>query len=267
MASRELPGLGLNGFWNLGEDGWNTGMDENLLVLSTLVQGSVLSRVTALPGSPSEGDRYIVPTGSGGTSNQIAVYDDGAWVYLVPQQGWLIYVIDVAEFRYWSGASWTVLPTGGGGGGGGATEFTELTDVPADYTGQGEKLVAVKADESGLEFVDAPSGGGASYGYASINAQTGTSYTPVLGDKEGILITLSNASPIAFYLPQDSEVAFPVGSVIEGHQLGAGLVSIFAGTGATVNSRGGATDSAGQYAFFAATKVAANIWSLTGDLV
>jgi len=43
------------------------------------------------------------------------------------------------------------------GGGGGVTEFIELTDVPASYTGQGTKVVAVKVDESGLEFV---AGGG-----------------------------------------------------------------------------------------------------------
>jgi len=45
------------------------------------------------------------------------------------------------------------------GGGGGVTEFIELTDVPASYTGQGSKVVAVKADETGLEFV---AGGGGS---------------------------------------------------------------------------------------------------------
>jgi len=43
------------------------------------------------------------------------------------------------------------------GGGGGVTEFIELTDVPASYTGQASKVVAVKVDESGLEFV---AGGG-----------------------------------------------------------------------------------------------------------
>jgi len=43
------------------------------------------------------------------------------------------------------------------GGGGGVTEFIELTDVPASYTGQGSKVVAVKVDETGLEFV---AGGG-----------------------------------------------------------------------------------------------------------
>lgn len=44
-------------------------------------------------------------------------------------------------------------------GGAGATDFTDLADVPASYTGHGGKVVAVKSGEDGLEFV--PSGGGA----------------------------------------------------------------------------------------------------------
>ncbi len=40
-----------------------------------------------------------------------------------------------------------------GVGGGGASAFTDLTDVPSDYTGDGEKFVKVKATEDGLEFV------------------------------------------------------------------------------------------------------------------
>ena len=47
--------------------------------------------------------------------------------------------------------------------GGGAAAFTDLTDVPAVYTGDGGKVVKVKADETGLEFV----AGGA--GVASFN--------------------------------------------------------------------------------------------------
>lgn len=39
-------------------------------------------------------------------------------------------------------------------------EFKELTDTPSAYTGHGEKIVAVKDTEDGLEFI-APSGGGA----------------------------------------------------------------------------------------------------------
>jgi hypothetical protein len=45
-------------------------------------------------------------------------------------------------------------------GGGGASAFTDLTDTPASYTGQGGTLVAVKGDESGLEFIAPPSGSG-----------------------------------------------------------------------------------------------------------
>ena len=36
---------------------------------------------------------------------------------------------------------------------GGVSAFTDLSDVPANYTGAGGKIVAVKADASGLEFV------------------------------------------------------------------------------------------------------------------
>jgi hypothetical protein len=40
----------------------------------------------------------------------------------------------------------------------GASTFTALTDTPDSYTGQGNNIVSVKADASGLEFIPAPSG-------------------------------------------------------------------------------------------------------------
>lgn len=39
------------------------------------------------------------------------------------------------------------------GASGVVTSFTDLTDAPSSYTGQGGKSVSVKADESGLEFI------------------------------------------------------------------------------------------------------------------
>lgn len=44
------------------------------------------------------------------------------------------------------------------GGGPGSVAFTDLTDVPASYTGEGSKIVSVKATEDGLEFTTAPVG-------------------------------------------------------------------------------------------------------------
>jgi len=40
-----------------------------------------------------------------------------------------------------------------------AIPFTQLNDTPSDYTGAADKVLAVKHDESGVEFIDAPSGG------------------------------------------------------------------------------------------------------------
>jgi len=59
---------------------------------------------------------------------------------------------DTRKFKAGDGTTaWTGLLYYGGTGGG-ATLFTDLTDVPQSYTGQGGKLVRVKADSSGLEF-------------------------------------------------------------------------------------------------------------------
>lgn len=42
------------------------------------------------------------------------------------------------------------------------TQFVALQDTPASYEGMGGKVVVVKSTEDGVEFADAPSGGGAS---------------------------------------------------------------------------------------------------------
>lgn len=102
-GERTLPGLGLTGFWNLGS-GYKTGMDANLLALSALSQLRVISRVTALPGSPTDGDIYIVP--SGGDANKVAVRDNGAWSYYVPDEGYFAYVEDEDVFVFWTGTAW-----------------------------------------------------------------------------------------------------------------------------------------------------------------
>lgn len=44
--------------------------------------------------------------------------------------------------------------------GGGSTTFKDLTDTPTDYTGQAGKMLVVNTAEDGLDFIDAPAGGG-----------------------------------------------------------------------------------------------------------
>jgi len=93
----------------------NTSLNE----LDALVQLSVINRTTTTPpGSPSDGDRYVVKaTATGdwaGQENNIAAYIDGAWSFFVPQDGWLLFdVNDGAYFKYTTAGNWSsVLATG-----------------------------------------------------------------------------------------------------------------------------------------------------------
>jgi hypothetical protein len=77
--------------------------NEALRALDALVQLSVKDRdLAAPPGSPAEGDRYIVaasPTGVwAGHAADIAVWQDGAWDFHDPQEGWRCWVDDENVF-------------------------------------------------------------------------------------------------------------------------------------------------------------------------
>ena len=97
----------------------------------------------------------------------------------------------------------------------------------------------------------------------TINAQTGTTYTTVLGDN-GKLVTLSNAAAITLTIPTNASVAYPVGTTIAFQQIGAGLATM-SGAGVTFNNRNGLV-SGGQYAMWSITKTATDTWAVAGDL-
>ena len=81
-----------------------------LRILDTLVQLAVLDRdLTAPPGSPTEGQRWIVKTGATGAwaghANAIAAWQDGVWQFSAPQTGWVAFVVDEATLVVWSGSA------------------------------------------------------------------------------------------------------------------------------------------------------------------
>jgi hypothetical protein len=84
--------------------------NDALNLLDAVVQLSVKSRtVTAPPGSPAQGDRYIVPAGASGAwsgqTGKIAVYRDTAWAFLTPIVGWQAIVeAEGRELFYLNGA-------------------------------------------------------------------------------------------------------------------------------------------------------------------
>jgi hypothetical protein len=117
MAARELPNLGLEGGYEEHENGWAEGMALNLLKLSVLVQGGAIDKLAAEPGSPAAGDTYILDETHATHANAVAVYDDGAWVYFEPQEGWLIFNRTAEYYEKFDGTVWAELEMGGGGGG------------------------------------------------------------------------------------------------------------------------------------------------------
>lgn len=92
--------------WGLGFNGWHEENDDNLVGLGAIVQLSVISRTTSLPGSPSNGDRYIIPTGDA-NAGQVAVRVGGAWRLYPPNAGWLAYVEDENENYQFRSGAWT----------------------------------------------------------------------------------------------------------------------------------------------------------------
>ena len=85
--------------------------NEALRLLDGLVQLSILDRdLTAPPGSPADGDRYIVA--SGGTGDwagwdlNVALWTDGAWLRLPPRTGWRAWVEDEGLLLVYDGAAW-----------------------------------------------------------------------------------------------------------------------------------------------------------------
>lgn len=97
-----------------------------------------------------------------------------------------------------------------------------------------------------------------------INAQTGTSYTLVLGDA-GYQIEMNNASANTLTVPLNSSVAFPIGTQIAVLQTGAGQTTIAATGGVTINGFPG-LKLVSQWAGCTLTKRATNTWVVQGGL-
>ncbi|MBJ3776406.1 DUF2793 domain-containing protein [Acuticoccus mangrovi] len=86
-------------------------VNEVLQALDALVHLTLADRnLTAPPGSPGEGVRYIVPTGAtgawSGQAGKVAARQAGAWMFYMPKAGHLAYVVDEAAFVVWSGSEW-----------------------------------------------------------------------------------------------------------------------------------------------------------------
>lgn len=88
--------------------------NEALRLLDGLVQLSVKDRdLTAPPGSPANGDRYIVGAGATGAwsgwSGDVAMRADGFWFRLPAREGWIAWIEDENGLVVRDGSSWVPI--------------------------------------------------------------------------------------------------------------------------------------------------------------
>jgi hypothetical protein len=158
----------------------------------------------------------------------------------VVAEGMVSYLLDTNATEVYDGSAWVGIANSG--------------DITSVTTGT----------DSGLT-------GGATSGAVDLklqlafNAQTGTTYTLVVGDLNK-LVTCSNASGITVTVPPS---VFSAGNQIHIQQIGAGQVTFAQGSGVTITSTG-ATASApklrAQYSAATIICTASNTFTIVGDL-
>lgn len=90
-------------------------VNEALSALDATVHLSALSATeVAPPSSPVDGDRYVVGSGAtgdwSGRDAQIALFQNGGWLFLAPKPGWRAWLEDRSAALVFDGAAWGPPP-------------------------------------------------------------------------------------------------------------------------------------------------------------
>ena len=99
----------------------------------------------------------------------------------------------------------------------------------------------------------------------SFNAQTGTTYTLVVGDAANTLVTTSNASPVTVTIPAG---VFAAGNQINVQSIGVGQTTISGGS-VTITSTGASSSAPKLRARYSAATIictATNVFTVIGDI-
>jgi uncharacterized protein DUF2793 len=118
MPATNLPNLGLGGDTPNNEDNWDVQDRANLRRLDAVHRLSVKDKdLNTPPGSPADGDRYIVgpsPTGAwAGQAGKVTAYNASTvaghspgWDFYTPKDNWLAYVVDEQMDYVYFSAAW-----------------------------------------------------------------------------------------------------------------------------------------------------------------
>lgn len=284
MAIANGPNLSLLVNANLGEEHY-AALTKFLRGVDGLVQPRVLDKdLAAPPGSPVDGDMYIVAAGATGLwsthSGKLARWStvQAAWEFFVPKAGWRAYVNDEAKNYQYSGSVWAEVTSSSSGDVVGPA--SAVADRFATFNGTTGKIIK----DSGLSLTTSTTLAGNSntnipseaavktYVDAQksvvVNSQS-AAYTLSLTDANTMIYhPPSDATARTWTIPANSSVAFPVGTTITfDNDFGGGTITInittdtlvLVGTSGTVGSR--TLASGGQAT---AVKVSTTRWRIIG---
>jgi hypothetical protein len=233
-GERTLPGLGLRAYWTAGSNGWGTQHDPDTRKVSVLCQLVVASRVAVVPGSPTQGDVHILT----GAPNQYAVaaYDNAAWVYFVPAEGWTAYDQATNEVLFFTGAAWAVRQA-----------------LPAFSASNARQKLRVNS--SGL----------LAWSYDPIGIRSVTASTTLVAADASAYVRLADASALVLTVPLNASVPFEIGTLVNIRQGGAGQVTVSGAVGVTLNTPE-TSRLRKLHSSAALIKVGTDEWDFTGDL-
>jgi hypothetical protein len=104
----------------------------------------------------------------------------------------------------------------------------------------------------------------------TVDADATADYTAVLDDAYQVLVPMNKATAVAFKIPTNASVSFPVGTAITILNKGAGAVTISAVTSGTttVLSAGAvaASPTLAQYKTAVCIKTATDVWYVVGGI-
>lgn len=128
--------------------------NQALVTLDALVQLAVKDRdLTAPPGSPAEGEAWIVGASASGAwageDHHVAAWQNGGWAFYTPNEGWLAWVEDEDALVGWDGTQWVVA--------GGTVNPTPLVGVNA--TADTTNRLSVRSNAVLFDAVDAAESG------------------------------------------------------------------------------------------------------------
>lgn len=145
-----------------------------------------------------------------------------------------------------------------GDGGGNIYELKTSGSRPAEYT----NIIAHASGSSVLYFEAIYAEG------LLLETESGSTYTPALGDQFKKIKNLSHSTTITVTIPNSSSVDFPLASSIIFRQSGDGVIDFVADSGVTLFvPEGVSTKTSGQGAIVQAINIADNVWTFSGGLL